>query len=171
MKYDPQTLLKALSPKLAAKAIQAFDRGMTVVVGACWGAALLMMIFALYTASLSAAASRAAEEAEAAEPILPKTVRQPVEPHDLEPMIERLQHRYMGISFSLGTDRALTVSCVDVNKFREWLTALSYIDTISPEYRWSLREFCVGGGCKGGALMIAVLTGEKISFAAPSPGD
>jgi hypothetical protein len=54
------------------------------------------------------------------------------------------------------------------SQFHEWLAAISYIDTISPELHWSFQEFCVGD-CKNTELMHAILKGERISFEAPPP--
>lgn len=165
MSLDLPTALKAMAPKFAMKAVQTFDKATMVVVGACWGAAILMMAFALYTVSLSASTKRAAEAAAASEPALPKITRKPMEMHDAQVMVDRLQHRFAGINFSLGSDQSVSVTTNDGAKFREWLNALGYIDTVSPQYRWSLREFCAGK-CQGNMLMQAVLTGEKISFEA-----
>jgi hypothetical protein len=159
-------LFRALSPKMVSKALQTFDRATTIVVGTCWGAALLMIVFALYTVSLSASTKRATEEALVAEPILPKIVRGPIEAHDAQQLTERLKHRYPEITFSLGADQSLTISSNDGNKFHEWLAVLSYIDTISPQYRWMVKDLCVGK-CVASGLMRATLTGEKVSFEAP----
>ena len=61
------------------KAVQTFDRATMVVVCVCWGVAVLMMAFAMYAVILSASTRRASETAAAAEPILPKIVRKPIE--------------------------------------------------------------------------------------------
>ncbi|HEU0117820.1 MAG TPA: hypothetical protein VFR09_04230 [Alphaproteobacteria bacterium] len=167
MSLDPQIIMKSLSPKLISKALASFDRAMTVVVGTCWGAALLMMAFAVYTMSLSVSARHAADDAAAAEPNLPQIVHKPIEQRGEQIMVERLQHGFPGITFTLQA-QALTVTAVEASKFREWLTALSYIDTISPEYHWTIQQFCVGK-CHNNEMMHAVLTGEKISFEAPQP--
>ena len=168
MDLDTKTFMRTLSPKVMAKAVQAFDRAMTVVVGVCWGAAILMMGFAVYTTMMSLSSKRAADAAVVAEPILPKIVRKTIEPRNAQAMIERLQHRYPDISFAIQNNNSLTVTAVEGSKFHQWLTALSYIDTISPEYHWSIQQFCVGK-CRNGDLMRAVLSGEKISFEAPQP--
>jgi hypothetical protein len=166
MKFDAAVLLRALSPKLTTKALQTFDRATTIVVGACWGAALLMVVFALYTVSLAASTKRAAEEALVAEPVLPKIVRQPISAHEEQQLVDRLQHLYPDIVFTLGGDQSLTVRASDGSKFHEWLAAVSYLDSASAQYRWSVKEFCVGK-CVANELMHAVLVGEKVSFEAP----
>jgi len=166
MSFDSSLLLKVISPKIASKALQAFDRATTVVVGTCWAAAILMMVFAAYTITLTVSAKRAADAALVAEPSLPKIVNKTIEPHYAQQMVERLQHRYPEITFSLQNNQNVVVTAIDGARFRQWLTALSYIDTISPEYHWSIQQFCVGH-CTGSELMRATLTGEKISFEAP----
>ncbi|HUY67739.1 MAG TPA: hypothetical protein VMV79_00375, partial [Alphaproteobacteria bacterium] len=141
-----------------------------VVVGACWGAALLMVVFALYTVHLSAAAKQDAVKALVAEPILPQIARAHIDTRDAQALTERLQHDYPDLKFTLGRDGSLQVVATDGAQFREWMTALSYIDTISPQYRWSMQEFCVGK-CSGSGLMSATLIGERVSFKAPDSGD
>jgi hypothetical protein len=168
MSIDLQFVMKSLSPKIASKALQTFDRATTVVVGACWGAAVLMMAFAIYTTMLSVSAKRASETALVTEPSLPKVVHKTIDGRAAQTMVERLQRRYPDVTFSLATNQNITITAVDGSKFRQWLTALSYIDTISPEYHWSISAFCVGK-CPGNELMRAVLTGERISFEAPQP--
>jgi hypothetical protein len=144
MLLDPKLLVKVLSPKIAAKAVQSFDRATTIVVAACWGAAILMMAFAIYTTLTAVSAKRQAENAEIAEPSLPKVVRKNIEPRAAQGLVERLKRLYPDITFNLANNQALTVTAIDGSKFRQWLTALSYIDTISPEYHWTLTQFCVG---------------------------
>lgn len=166
MAFDTQLLVKVLSPKVASKAVQTFDRATTIVVGVCWGAAVFMMALAIYTTMMSVSARKAAENAIVNDPVLPKIVHKNIESKSAQQMVERLQRRYPEVIFSLGNNQSLTITAVDGGKFRQWLTALSYIDTISPEYHWSLTTFCVGK-CPGNELMRAVLSGERISFEAP----
>lgn len=166
MALDAQLILRSFSPRIAAKALQTFDRATTVVVSACWGAAILMMAFAIYTTMLSVSAKRASDTALVTEPSLPKIVRKNIEGRSAQVMVERLQRRYPDVIFSLSNNQSITITAVDGGKFRQWLTALSYIDTISPEYHWSISAFCVGK-CPGNEIMRAVLTGERISFEAP----
>jgi hypothetical protein len=103
----------------------------------------------------------------AAEPSLPQIVRTGVDARYLQILVDRLQHRYPELSITVQSGEAIGVVATDGNKFHQWLTALSYIDTISPEYHWSIQQLCVGK-C-GGEIMRATLMGEKISFDAPKP--
>lgn len=165
MIFDRHTLGKALSPKMAAKIIESFDRATIVVVAACWAAAVLMMVFAVYTVLASTSAKRAAEIASAVEPALPQIVINPVEVSVAQDLITRLSRRYPDIKFSLANDQNLKVTAQDGSKYRQWLTAISYIDTAFPNYHWTLEYFCVGK-CRG-ELMNAVLKAERISFTVP----
>jgi hypothetical protein len=166
MKLDAALYLKTLSPRIMSKAVQSFDRVTTIVVGACWAGAILMMVFAIYTVGLSVSAKRATEAALVSEPALPKILHQPIDGHYAQVLLERLQHRYPEITFAFGPGQTLLVTALDGSRFRQWLTALSYIDTISPEYHWSIQQLCVGK-C-GAELMHATLMGERISFVAPT---
>lgn len=161
MAIDFAAISKAFSPRVFNRAIQAFDKATIVIVASSWGGALLIMIFALYTLSLSATAKRETLEAAAMEPTLPKIVTRSPNKQDMEPLVQRLEKRFPDISFRLGTDRTLTISARTGNRFRTWLTVLSYVDTISPWFRWRIKDFCVGGSCSSGTPMIAVLKAEK----------
>jgi hypothetical protein len=160
---------KAFSVSVMQRAIAAFDRATMVVVLACWSGAILVMLFALYTLNLSVTAKRETIEAAAHEPSLPKMVNKPPTMAELNPLVDRLKQRYPELTFSLAGDTSLTISSNEGARFRTWLTVLSYIDTISPQYRWSMREFCVGVKCGSSSLMRAIVTAEKISFAPPAP--
>jgi hypothetical protein len=168
MSFDTKTLLKAMAPKVMTKALQTFDRSTTVVVGTCWAAAILMIGFTLYTLHLSVATKRAAESVLVAEPNLPRIVHKQIEPREAQVLVDRLQRLYPDISFAFRNN-LLAVVATDGSKFRQWLMALGYIDTISPQFHWGIQEFCVGN-CVGHELMKVVLSGEKISFEKPEVG-
>lgn len=168
MKADFHNLGKAFVPGIMARAVHTFDRAMVFVVLTCWGAALLVMAGALYTLHMSMIAKKEALEALAQEPGLPKIVTKAPTLKELEPLIDRMKKLFPEISFVMPRgDSTLTVTASSPNHFRLWLTVLSYIDTISPQYRWSLKEFCVGSRCDRTTPMRAILTAEKISFSAP----
>lgn len=159
---------KMFAPAMLGKAIQSFDKATMLIVSACWGGAIVVMLFALYTISLSVTAKKQALEAAAMEPSLPRMVTRPPEAAEIKPIVERMQKRFSDITFTLGSDQTLTVTAVEGSKFRTWLTVLSYIDTVSPQYRWQIKEFCVGGICPSSIPMKAVLTAQKITFSVPS---
>lgn len=163
MSLDTSLLLKVISPRIMNKAMQAFDRSTTIVVSVCWAAALLMTAFSIYTLTLAVSAKKEADNAVTAEPILPKIKSKNIENRKMQTIVERLQRRYPDINISLQTNQALNVSALDGAKFRDWLSALSYIDVISPQYRWQILDFCVGK-CRSGELMHAILKGEQVTF-------
>jgi hypothetical protein len=166
MSVDTSSVSRAFAPHIMQRAIQAFDNATMVIVGSCWGGAIVIMLFALYTLNMSVSAKRQVIEAAATEPALPRIVTRPPELSELKPIAERLQKRFPDIGFSLNNDKSLTVTAQQGPKFRTWLTVLSYIDTISPQYRWQIKEFCVGAQCSSSIPMKAVLLAQKISFAA-----
>ncbi|MDP9126781.1 MAG: hypothetical protein M3N08_00785 [Pseudomonadota bacterium] len=163
---DSKLLLKSLSPKMMSKAIAAFDRATVVVVSACWGAALAMMGIAVYTLVLSISARHATDTVMATEPTLPKVVHKPMDLKQIQAVFDRMGRRFPDITFSVH-GQGLGVTSANGAKFHQWLTALSYVDTISPEYHWSIEEFCVGE-CVNAELMHAVLKGDRINFEAPA---
>ncbi len=162
-----QIFLKALSPKVAMKVLESFDRVTALIVGACWAGTALMIGFTVYTVNLTFTAKRTADSALIAEPILPKIVHKKVEAHDVQALVDRFQHRYPNLSITFKGSLAITAS--DGSKFHDWLNVLSYLDAVSPQIRWNLDEFCVGK-C-GNDLMLAVMSGEKVSFEKPQPDE
>jgi hypothetical protein len=165
MSVDSKFALKLLSPQMVIKAMQTFDRATTVVVSMCWGAAAFVMAAAIYTLMLSVSARHEADNALIAEPSLPKVIHQPMDIRGAQKVFDRMQRRFPDITFSVrGKD--LLVASTDGTKFHQWLTALSYVDTISPEFHWSINEFCVGR-CANMEIMHAAMTGDHISFEVP----
>ncbi len=162
---------KIFNPALIGKVLYTFDKATMVVVSATWGAILLLILFALYTVNLSVEAKRQMLESAAMEPDLPRILTRRPEASEIRPLLERLQKRFPEIGFSLANDLTLTVTASDGAYFRTWLTVLSYIDTISPQYRWQIKEFCVGTQCRGSVPMQAFLTAQKITFSAPKTGN
>lgn len=168
MKTDSGLFKKALNPRFINRAIASFDRATVVIVSASWGGAILFMLFALYALNLSATSKQQVVTAAATEPGVPQITARPPEVKELQPIVDRLQRRFPDISFALTPDKSLAVTATDGSKFRLWLTVLSYIDTISPQYRWKIKEFCAGLRCNASIPMKAILTAERISFTAPN---
>jgi len=166
MKLDLSFYARVFNPAFISKILKTFDKATMLIVSVSWGGSLFLMLFALYTVNLSVTAKREVYEAAAMEPSLPKIMTRKPENSEIKPLVDRLQKRFPDISFSLSNEQALTVSAVDGAKFRTWLTVLSYIDTISPQYRWQMKDFCVGVQCKASTPMRAILTAQKITFAA-----
>lgn len=155
---------KMFSFRIVNKALHTLDKAAMAIVLTSWGGALAIMLFALYTLTLSMSAQKDVIDASTKEPFLPKIASRPPDYKEMEPLINRLSKRFPDISFALAQDRKVTVSAATGDKFRTWLTALSYIDTISPALRWHIEDLCVGGGCASPSPMQAVLRAEKISF-------
>lgn len=171
MKRNISLYAKILDPSFFSKAMQAFDRATMLIVSVSWGGAVLLTLFALYTVNLSVSAKRQVVEAAAMEPSLPRIVTRAPEAKEMKPIVERLQKRFPELTFTLANDQSLTVAAVEGSKFRTWLTVLSYIDTISPQYRWQMKDFCVGVQCSATTPMRAILTAQKITFSSPGVTD
>lgn len=167
MRMDYGSFGKAFAPRVLTKALRTFDGSLMIIVSVCWGGALLVMLFALYTVHLSVVAKREVVEAAATAPALPQMSMGAPNAKEMTPIMERLQKRFPDLSFTLEKDLSLSVSAADGTKFRTWLTVLSYVDTISPQYRWQIADLCVGGQCGSSALMRANLLPKKITFTAP----
>lgn len=160
-------ILKAVAPKLMVRALRTFDKATMVVVLSCWAAAVTVMLFALYSLVLVGNIKKEVTAASAVEPILPKIKKSGLERKEVEVVIDRLQKRFPDLTFSIAPGQAVVISAVDGNKFRLWLTAISYADTIFPQYRWTVKDLCVGLKCSNSDTpMRAVLSIEKVSFSA-----
>jgi hypothetical protein len=166
MGQDRTVVLKFFAPKLMAKVVQSFDRTTTLIVSVCWGIVAFLAIAAIYTLMLSASARHAADDAMAAEPVLPKMVHNIMDIRNVQKVYERMQKRFPEIEFSVRGSN-LMVASKDGARFRQWLMAMGYMDTISPEYHWSIQELCVGQCGSANQLMQAILAGDHITFEAP----
>jgi len=158
-------LTRVLSTRVLAKAILTFDRATAIVVGSCWAAALLVMFMALHEVHSAATARREAQEALAAEPVLPTITTGVVNAREGQAILDRLQHQFPELKITWENNQTLSIRTMEGSRFHQWVTAISYVDAMAPQIHWSLQEFCVGH-CDSD-LMRATLTGQKISFALP----
>lgn len=166
MAANNQFFLKFLSPRLVAKAVTSLDKSTSVIISTCWLAALVTLILAVFSVHNAISAKKAASEALVAEPVLPKVTNTPINAREGQAILDRLQHQFPDIKFEMGPMESIVVKSEDGAKFHQWITALSYIDAMAPEFRWTLREFCVGA-CNGQDLMKAVVAGQKAAFSLP----
>lgn len=167
MQKEGLSFMRLLAPRLIGRAVQSFDKATVVIVASCWGGALLVIVFALYTLNLSVQAKKSIVEAAAQEPFLPKIETKAPNASEINVILERMKSRFPDIAFTLSNDQSLTISAIEGAKFRTWLTVLSYIDTISPQYRWKIKDFCVGMKCPAATPMRATLVAQKITFSMP----
>jgi hypothetical protein len=168
---DAKLLLRAFSPRMVSKALNTLDKATAIVISACWLAALVTLILAVFAVRGAVSSKTEALAALASEPVLPVVSTQPISAPEIQSVIERLSRQFPDIKIDLkpGEGQALLVKSDDGAKFHQWITALSYIDTMAPEYRWTLYDFCVGvNACSSGqGLMSAVLLGQKIVLSPP----
>lgn len=158
-------IIKTLSPRIVAKVLSSIDKSTAIVVGSVWAAAVVVLVMASYAVHAAVLAKRAATEAIAAEPVLPVMTTTNMTAADVRVVSERIQRQFPDLKIEVDGSQALIVRSEDGTKFHEWITALSYIDSVAPHYRWSFRDMCVGR-CNSG-LMKAVVVGQKPVFALP----
>jgi hypothetical protein len=166
MRPSARLALNVLSPRIVVKATALLDRSTVVVVSTCWVAALVTLIFAVLSVHNAIVAKKEAATAIVAEPILPVAKTVAIDARDSQAIVERLQHQFPDLKIEVDSTQAITLRSDDGTKFHQWITALSYIDTLTPQFRWTVRDFCVGH-CTSN-LMKAVVTGQKVSFALPA---
>ncbi len=165
---EPSGLLRAMfSSEQLVKAMRTLDRTALIMVMVTWVGALIMMGIALYTVSSANKARQQTEEAAAVEPIVPHMQSTVVPRAELEKLAERLHNRFDRISFNAMPDNTLEIASTEAGNYLDWLTSLSYLDTIAPQIRWSVRDLCVGSECGSGAVMRAAVVGEKVTFKVP----
>ena len=123
----------------------------------------MMTGFALYTLTLSLNARHTAEAALVAEPSLAANRLCGIDPAMCRTS-SSVANPLPELKFSFKDRLIITGS--EGNQFHDWLIALSYIDTISPQYHWAIQQLCVGK-CPSHDLMHAELIGQKVTFEMP----
>lgn len=167
MIYDTRTFRNMLRWRFILKAFETFDQKTRTIVLSCWLIALLALFLALYTVGAAVEAKRMLASASVGEPALPILVTKTLTPDEIKPVAERLQKLFPGITAQTGKNATLVITAGNSALFRDWLISMGYLETLVPQSRWRIIEFCVGGACGGSSLMKAVLTVEKNSFVAP----
>ena len=161
-------ILQHLSPGLVARAAKTFDRASAFIVLTVWGAALAFMALAYVGVEQTLKARQNLAEAEAAIPVLPTIAQDPVPAPTLQQLADRLKKR-LGDKVTLTPAASqLRITAALPENYNAWLSAISYVDTISADTQWSISQFCVGAECKDG-LMSVTLNAQKVSFTAPPP--
>jgi hypothetical protein len=160
-----------ISAGMMANIIKGFDRSAMMIIGTIWASALIMMVMAFFALHQLATERTAAGKIIASEPSVPKIAKNIATKDVVEKVVVRLKRSYPEVTFSAENDGAVSVVGNDGGLFRQWLSAVSHIDILMPNLRWTLREFCVGGSCKTGVLMKAVLVGEVIRIDPPPSQD
>ena len=166
MALDSDLYRKVLTLPRVSKLASTFDRNMASILGISWGVALAIMVLAIYVTMMSASMRRAANNAMDVEPALPIINHGGVSPAEMQALMDRMAHRYPELGFTLR-DRAMTVTAVDGTRFRQWLNALSYVDTVSPQLHWTIQDLCVGK-CSGSDPMRATVIAERVTFDVPA---
>ncbi len=167
-KGGSNSIVPHLSAGLMTRAMKTFDRASAFIVLTVWGAALAFSALAYVGVEQTIKARQNLAEAEAALPVLPTIAQDPVPAPTLQQLADRLKKR-LGEKVTLTpTGSQLRISATLPESYNAWLSAISYVDTISADTQWSIKQFCVGLECKDG-LMNVTLDAQKVSFTAPPP--
>lgn len=166
MKKDVKLFVRMLSPRIVAKALVLLDKSTAVVVGACWLSAVAALILAALAVHAAVDVKKEAASAIVAEPVLPQVSTNGITPKDTQAVVERLQRQFPDLKIEIDSAQGIIVKTDDGSRFHQWITALSYVDTMAPQYRWNLKDFCVGK-C-GAELMRATVTGQRVAFSLPN---
>ncbi len=166
MALSGKFMLHVFSPRIVAKAVASLDKATALIVSAAWLAALVTLILAVFAVHGAVSAKKEAADAKISEPSLPKATTNPISQREAQAIVDRLQHQFPDIKVELGGNQAILVKSSDGSKFHQWVTALGYVDTMSPQYRWTLSDFCVGA-CSNQELMRATVTGQRVVFSLP----
>lgn len=159
-------LKKVLSSRLVVKAVMKFDQTTAIVVGLCWLIAFIMIIIASVSVNAVFSAKKEAFNAISAKPVLPVTVMTPITMQEEKGLLVRLKRDFPDLAYEINANGNISIESSNSRLFQEWIGVLSYIDAMSPQYRWEFVNFCVGK-CKNDTTMQASVTGKKISFAPP----
>ncbi len=167
---DAKLFVRAFSPQRISTALRTLDKSTGLIVGICWLAAFAMIVLTAFSVRGTVLAKNEATKVLVAEPILPDSKTVPIAAVELQKIVDRLKRQFPDIKIeqkqTVKIGQMIEVKCDDGARFHEWITALSYIDTMAPQFRWTLREFCVGA-CSNRQLMSAIVTGQKTLLSAP----
>ncbi len=166
MSFDVKLLIRAFSPVKIARAVSSLDKSTSVIVSTCWLAAFITMVLALVAVRGAVAYKKEAATAMAVDPVLPTISTALPTAREIEVLAERLQRQFPEVKITSKVGQ-IEIRSGDGNQFHQWITAISYLDTMAPQYRWTIRDFCTGL-CPGQQLMNAVLTGQKIVLSMPN---
>lgn len=167
MKLDAKLLLRAFSPTRVVQAFNTLDKSMSVIVSTCWIAAFSTMILAIIAVRGAAAYKKEAASALAIDPVMPAISMSAPGAREIDSIVSKLQRQFPDIKITSKHGLAVEIRSNEGLQFHQWITAISYLDTMAPQYRWTIRDFCTGV-CPGQMLMNAVLTGQKINMSLPN---
>jgi hypothetical protein len=173
MLLDLKTLLRAFAPGRAAHALKMLEKSTALIVSTCWLAALVTLALAIMAAHGAVSFKKEVVKAVAVEPVLPTITANPISQNEIQMLADQLRHQFPEIRIDVKNPQgkasgAIEIGTDDGSRFHEWITAISYLDTMAPQYRWTLGAFCTGA-CPGGHLMTAALTGQKLVISMPKP--
>ncbi|MCL2505174.1 MAG: hypothetical protein FWE93_02840 [Alphaproteobacteria bacterium] len=166
MSIDITLLKKAFSPKTVLRAVATFDKSMLVIIASCWLCAIVAMGLATFAINGVVEWKSRTDKAILSEPIIPVMKSTPVGTRELADIEDRLRRQFPSISISRTTQGGgmLVIKADKGELYQQWITAISYVDSIAGQYKWELKEFCVGACTGGKGLMYAALSGYKVTI-------
>lgn len=167
MSLESKFWLRIFSPARMARIVAALDKSTGIIIGSAWLAAFVTLGMAAFAVTGAVSAQKDALAALASEPIVPSISTRPATARELQVVAERLQGQFPDVAIATragrGRNQELLIKSDNGAKFHDWISSLTYVDTMAPQFRWKIHEFCVGVCGRG--LMMATLTGEKIVLA------
>lgn len=159
-----------LQTKIALQAVRTFDRASGIVVLIVWGAAIILMGLAYLSVQQTLHARQQIAQAQADQPSLPQFHEQPVDGQLLDTMTQKLIKRYGGKLTVTGSGGEIRMSGATADAYQSFLSAIAYLDTVTPDVSWKIKDFCVGSECKEG-MMSVHLSGGKVGITDPTQQD
>jgi hypothetical protein len=157
-----------LSPKSLGNAARGADKISGLALLVVWGAALVIFVLAVLTASQAGQARRQVIDAEAATPVVPSISYKTASKGDLTVLADRLKKRFPDIDFSVTQAPSLIISVAQAEKYRPFMDTLGSLNLMGGgDLRWTIDRLCIGPECAG-SLMRAELKAERFSFTTPT---
>lgn len=163
MEYKTPTFLKS---NIVNKALMTFDKASGLIVALIWGAAIAFMGLAYVSVEQVLNGRLETAKAEAAVPAIPTIQQEALGGTIVTDLAARLGKQY-GVKLNFAASGAdLRISTSAAEAYNTWVSAITYLDTISGDTTWGIKELCIGVECRDG-LMTITLTGKKVSFGTP----
>lgn len=162
-----QDMKRMFSGATLDRALRSFDKATALIVATVWTSAAVIIILATFAVFGAVKSKQEMTKLLVDEPAQLKIEFSPASSKDLQPLLDRIKKRYPDLKLELAKDGSMTIFSENPEHFRQWIFALNYIDSISPQFRWSIRTLCVGTQCSMKMIMHAALRAEKVNFVVP----
>ena len=103
---------------------------------------------------------------QALQPPVPVLKYAPVNQKLLQPLVEKVQSTFKGITIIVPSDGEIKISATDTDYFPQFLATISYLQRGGRNWKVNTNSLCVGRDCKGNKLF-ADLKVDVIQFDQP----